>query len=352
MAIKFFNAHNARGAVAAPPVYLIADDSLGPEDLVVAEGIVGLSNTNDFKGVGTILFSKTRAGNEKVLTYLFEHLVLPFVEDNRAAGAFRHADGTPMRSFVYLDGEDVQSRPLMTEDMRKKLSTHLVDVGKTPASTSGKLQSADVGTFFLATKKRLKGLSESDYANGILKRSLTAVMAGREAFSSEKRSKLVDAMMRIAYAIKATVKPEIMRSGFELTGQYPLDVRRALAQTQPPISKTEADHITAQMPVLVEHFRARGKLTEAEMDAVGIPKAHSTNAKPKDERPLQNQRAALINADETVAQYKDHKAKVQEQKDYKAYRATLPPEEQCRLSLQKAADTRRRNREAKLQQSS
>jgi hypothetical protein len=62
------------------------------------------------------------------------------------------------------------------------------------------------------------------------------------------------------------------------------------------------------LPAMVEIFRTTGRVTEAQMDAAGIPSVNneSTNSKPKDERPLHQQRSVIMNSEDCIRQYRAH----------------------------------------------
>lgn len=63
-----------------------------------------------------------------------------------------------------------------------------------------------------------------------------------------------------------------------------------------------------ELPAMVEIFRTTGKITEAQMDAASTPSVNSesTNSKPKDARPMHQQRSVIMNSVDCIAQYRAH----------------------------------------------
>jgi hypothetical protein len=74
------------------------------------------------------------------------------------------------------------------------------------------------------------------------------------------------------------------------------------------LSVQEDQVMKDNLPHFAEIMRQRGKITEAEMDAKGIPNYNNfdSDRKPKDQRALHKQRAAVMNADDVVAQFIDY----------------------------------------------
>jgi hypothetical protein len=59
--IKLYHLHNADG-YCAPPVFVVADESLDSEDVVVHK-VIGLKSNQQQGAYGYLCFTKTRAGN-------------------------------------------------------------------------------------------------------------------------------------------------------------------------------------------------------------------------------------------------------------------------------------------------
>jgi len=87
VSIKHFHFHNAAAEVA-PPVFLIADDSLGPEDFPEPIRCGDLGASSDISSYGWICFTKTRNGNKAFYDWFVRGVVCPFICQVRE----KHAD--------------------------------------------------------------------------------------------------------------------------------------------------------------------------------------------------------------------------------------------------------------------
>jgi hypothetical protein len=226
------------------------------------------------------------------------------------------------------DGEEAQIRVFQEEEIRALFTENRIDFGKTPASCSGILQSSDISMFFKSTKQVLKTVHTEQYNSAILERNLKTAFAAyrllREslpsAFTSAVESKVIDALQQIVYTIHRTLNPHVVINGYIDCGQdapIGLDTngQPTMAKYDVCIQKCTKQLTLDEVAVMREHFqhfvsvmREHGKITEAEMDAKGIPNYNNDDHdnKPKDQRALHKQRAVVMNAQETVAQFIDY----------------------------------------------
>ena len=77
ISIKYYHLHNANGENASA-VYLVADDSMSPDDFFVAS-VIGLGSDTSVGSKGFLAFTKTRNGNEKFYRWFGIEIVVPFV---------------------------------------------------------------------------------------------------------------------------------------------------------------------------------------------------------------------------------------------------------------------------------
>ena len=231
-----------------------------------------------------------------------------------------------MRAFVMCDGEEAQIRVFQEPEIKLLLEENLIDFGKTPASCSGITQSSDVSFFFKATKASLKNIHTKNYQDPSLERNLkTAFLHFRTgngpttitSFTAAKETKLVDALQQICYTIHETIKPSIIENGYIWCGQnapISLDANgnetmakyeACMAKCTTQLSVEQCENLRSNFPYFVEIMRTRGRITEAEMDAKGIPSfaEFDSNRTPKDQRALHKQRAVIMNSEECIAQY-------------------------------------------------
>ena len=66
----------------APPVYVIGDDTLGPEDCLTFK-VIGLINTNTVGAYGYLVLCQSRAGNVSFYVLYVTTVVLPFIMEIR-----------------------------------------------------------------------------------------------------------------------------------------------------------------------------------------------------------------------------------------------------------------------------
>ena len=235
MAIKYLHFHNAAGN-AAPPVYIIADPSLG-EDEFVWEEIPNFGNTADVGTVGYIVACKTRNCNAAFYRWYGTTIVEPFVQKCRTINECKNLDGTPERAFVTCDGEASQISVFQEEQMLALFVEALIDFGKSPASCSATCQSSDASVFFKALKAKLKSVSKEMAANGALEKRLKDFIEkklinadGSPHFSSERKTQTVGSLLIFSYTVKETLRGELIRDGYREIGQYPLNFRKTMGK--------------------------------------------------------------------------------------------------------------------------
>lgn len=96
-----------------------------------------------------------------------------------------------------------------------------------------------------------------------------------------------------------------------------------------PISARDMEAMQEAIPDMVQIFRTTGNLTEEQMDAAGIVSVNdmASNARPKDDRPLHQQRAVIMNAEDCIAKYRS----------YVNYRAAEPERRAVAMQQRQAA---------------
>ena len=103
LSIKHYHFHNANGTVA-PPVFVVADDSMDPEAFIWDE-VPELSTSTDVNGKAYLCRCRTRNGNSAFYRWYGTFVVALFVIIVRDRTKSKNPDGTPMRAFVTCDGE-------------------------------------------------------------------------------------------------------------------------------------------------------------------------------------------------------------------------------------------------------
>ena len=101
-----------------------------------------------------------------------------------------------------------------------------------------------------------------------------------------------------------------VQHGYERCGQYPLDFTKTMAKCSGMNEVSGAQ--CAQMKATIEHFvgifRTKSELTEEDMNKEKIFHVKEKHKKPKDQRVLYQQRAVLLNKEETIAKFKIYKS--------------------------------------------
>ena len=343
-AVKYYHFHNANGDMG-PAVFIIADDTMGPDDFFVEE-VIGLSHTQLMTATGYLVFTKTRNCNKAFYEWYALQIVTPFVTTCRETHDCKNPDGTPMSAFVICDGEPSQITVFQQAFILLAFAVALIIFAKSPASCSATTQSSDDSHMFNGTKKTNERIREKDYINVGLQTRLKKIlleritMDGEHRFTSAKRSLICDALMQIVYSMQHVLTPEVIKGGYRRIGQYPVSLATAMGRCSRQITARDMDNIREKMPGLVTIFRSTGRLTEEEMDAAGIISVNheASNSRPKDDRPLHQQRAVIMNSEHCISQYNN----------YQAIRAAEPARKQQREELREAAKVIRDEKAAEM----
>lgn len=349
--VKMYHFHNAAGT-CSPPVFVIADGRQD-EDTFDAYGIPGLNKDHD--KMGYLVFCRTRNCNSNFYRWFCRTVVVPFVDHIRAHAAgtdvCQYADGSNMRAFLTCDGEEEQIRVFLEPEIREIFADKCIDLGKTPASCSGALQSSDVSKFFLASKKVLKHTNDISTVRNILATRISTLLQSIHVINPDRKTKVLQALLRIHHAINETLTPKIVQEGYRVSGFEPLSIDAVFNRCTSKLKEDPWKNIVDAVPVLCESMSRNGFLTEAEMDILGIPILDDNSKVPKDKRALHQQRAVMINAEEAVTKYINRRAERVASKAAAAARKANRPAELAEKQRQQAETLRireekKRKREA------
>jgi hypothetical protein len=212
---------------------------------------------------------------------------------------------------VTCDGEAKQIEVFQEEDVLGWFSLAMVDFGKTPASCSGICQSSDVSPFFRAVKKVLKGiLNDILYKNAVISDKLRhlLLLPPFDNMSSERRSKIVEAMQQVVFVIKATLNESVIKQGYKFCGQYPLSYDTAMGKCTRLLTELEAASMSAAFPRIKQLFLENGCVTEAQLDDLNIINVNAAchGKIAKDLRALHQQRSVIMNSANCTFKYKQY----------------------------------------------
>ena len=212
LSIKHYHFHNASGTVA-PPVFVVADDSMDPETFIWDE-VSELATSTDVNGKAYLCRCRTRNANSAFYRWYGTFIVAPFVMDVRDRTRSKNPDGTPMRAFVTCDGEQEQIKVFQHDDLLDIFSGALIDFGKIAAFCSGIHQSSDVSPLFRAIKTKLHAVEKRKYGSALINTALVTILTS-SGFSAAMRAKISDGMQKVVNTIRAVMTAEMVVAGYE-----------------------------------------------------------------------------------------------------------------------------------------
>jgi hypothetical protein len=112
----------------------------------------------------------------------------------------------------------------------------------------------------------------------------------------------------VVYSIQHVLTLEIVKAGYRRIGQFPVSFVTTMSRCTRSISGRDMDNMREQLAGMVDIFRRTGILTEDRMDAANVlsVKDEASNVRPKDDRPLHQQRAVIMNGSDCIAQYRSY----------------------------------------------
>ena len=125
--------------------------------------------------------------------------------------------------------------------------------------------------------------------------------------SSDAKKKIIRGLKMIVVTLQSVYKADIIKDGYKNTGQYPLDFRKAMSKCTTALTAEQLATLESKLPAVVELFREHGRVTEEQMDQLGVISVDLSGDRrtmPKDCRALHQQRAVIMNADAVTAQYR------------------------------------------------
>ena len=118
------------------------------------------------------------------------------------------------------------------------------------------------------------------------------------------REHIADAICRVVASCQQELSFDIIRHGFQYTGQYPFNFNDKMACCTTDIPLKEMTNMRAKFDQMTNEFKKKGYLTEAEMDEAGIMKVDGDGRKPKDERVAHHNRAMRLNTKANLERFK------------------------------------------------
>ena len=211
-------------------------------------------------------------------------------------------------AFLSLDGEEVQIRNVM--NIRESFIEANITVAKRAASLSKYGNALDAGNIHKAAKTVQRHMPDSRALYGkdlVVNFIYDQIKLLRGAFLSNDRIDIMArASVRVVSSLQATLTQELILHSFEKAAQsFPLSLDRKLSLYCGDISQKDLEKMRTAFNECVAIMRATGRLTEEQMDTLGVPDSWTSDSRhlPKDERVLHHQRSAILTEELVATKY-------------------------------------------------
>ena len=293
----------------APQVYVFHDSNL-KKDTFFAEFIDDFCASTGEGGTWIVGINATAKTCPAFISWYMSTAVFPFLSKRRASTA---QPNTPV--FFSFDGEEAVLTPMLLDDAVTSKAKELnVLIVKHFASGSAVSNALDAGNIHKSTKKSIKHQRSAAVMeeNPVPIQRIQAAIRKHSPQTTPAHSELVARMIvRIVVSYQQVVTTRFGVDSFVATGQLIppnsahkdfLDSKIALCTNWSKLTSAQHTAIRAAFRKCVELVKSNGMITEEEMDELGIPADDELvegltdrRVKPKDERPLHNQRGAVVN---------------------------------------------------------
>jgi hypothetical protein len=298
--LKSFTLMSAAGYVG-PMVLMLANDRMREEELVTVE-LVGVSHSSSMDSVGYVVFTKTLRGNSAFYSWYLKSIICKYVDTVRSISS---PPGS--YAFVSCNGEPPQIPAFLEESNIQLLDQHRIYLAK-HADLGG---AAQAGGYFRATKTEMKRgtnpLWLSRVGSRVLDEELQKVCSH---FTPSTRKAILWAVASVLWACQNTCNMTFLGGGFRKTGQYNpmirgMDFDKKMRYCTTKIPEAQLEIMRNALPRLAEVFRAKGYLSEQDMDEAGIMKVGDEIGKPRDRRVLHKNRSLVLNTPANIARFRD-----------------------------------------------
>jgi hypothetical protein len=268
------------------------------------------------------ILTKTRAGNAAYHRWLFNFIIVDWVDKVKSARDLPASATT----VVTMDGEPIQLLPLFDRTiLQDKLKEKNIVVAKSPGSTTSINQPCDVLNCFRGPKTQNKKINNKDVKDDKFMLSVLGKIfdehnewlndeergAARANGKKKKRPKKSEkpdtiamdpshvsmaklGLLRVQLALQMCMRPHMIKDSFKATGIYPRSVDIVLANCHTRIPPPQVKAIKAAMPALVNLFKVQGEIYEADFDRLGIVATNPRTGKGLDSLVLYRRRAMLL----------------------------------------------------------
>lgn len=307
--VKFLVLVNGAGE-AAPFVALIDDNNMDKGETEIHEIEKFAQNNCD---TGLMAINNGRNGTANFYETYYEQILIPFVQKLRKNYSMKATE----KAILWLDGEDIQMKPLLRPELRALLREHNIVILKGPASTTPKTQLLDTSVVFKGShagandKNAGKHAVASKFLRGQIQSALkihamseATIKAGADKQFKAKITKWTDIILRAEWALRRMITETNIGRGLSSTGVMDLD-----GNWQPDVilrnfGITLETHEHIQFLVdcdkLVKTFKRKGYLRDQEIEATQYMQQRFVRGMeepiihPKDKGVLHSMRCVLI----------------------------------------------------------
>ena len=332
--VKYFAIANAAG-ILGPPVLLVQDKNLDSEAFYHYE-MPGGGIGGGPEDMAYVCVCKTRAGNDAFFRFFVEKVLFRFITHIRETythlnGHASQQAGKPLRAVVSCDGESKQLSELLKEgDGTLRALAHELNICflKLPASLSGKLQPCDVMALFMTTRLAIFLMKELTVDNimqhhGTMYDQLCATLQrerpdGVKKLSGPDSKRIALAVITVCHCLSMKSNADQVRKGFSSTGAYPVSAEATMSCMAATFDHELMQKYEVGLPAFIADFLKRAYVSEDVLVKAGIPRSpieikydedraakNLSVLKPKDLRPINEQRAVFISSDEVLVQLKE-----------------------------------------------
>lgn len=270
--IKLFLLISA-GCKQADPVYVIADNSMDPEEIVVYNLNGFGTGTKVYEGNAWLIICKTRVGNLKLFQWINTNIIIPFVKELRKYYSF------PQDTWacLQLDGEAAQIECYKNSKMIKILVDNHIIIEKLPGSTTHVLQALDFGNCFRSSKTNVKGVSDDFVLKTRLPKINKLKIILEEYYNSHKiedvmplqkayRDMAAIGITRIHYALQKSANIKVIEDSFAGIGIYPFNISVILNKCTATITNDQQQYIIDNISQFSDQVNLYGEVPDAFMD--------------------------------------------------------------------------------------
>jgi hypothetical protein len=281
--IKYLSIYFANG-YAAPPVLIIANENISPEDFKVVK-VRGMSHSVEHGAYGYLVFTHTRAANQAFFKWLFLNVIFPTIEAQRMDCPISiAADATGQADAVFtLDGEQQQVYAAADHEVLAESKRTMTHILKLCASCSLIHQLCDVCAIYRNSKADMKRLIDPRHIEAVnIDLHIKTAIEPLEPIlklTSEGMKRQVDGISKVVGVLRKNVITNHIVVGAQktsLTGVAdtwdtyvrPLPFRDSTHDFTP----AEMTTINSRWPEMIREFQVEGMLSDIFLDSLNMPR--------------------------------------------------------------------------------